>query len=163
MKQQQGHVVDLLFTLALFCVFAASSLLVVLLGANSYKQTVAEMTQNYSTRTSISYLAEKIRQNDVASGISIGRVEGAPALILEQQAGAAVYQTWIYSSDGKLREVLVSQGTVVKAADGQPIMELADLALDLSAEGLLRITATDLDGTTSTLKLSLRCASKYTA
>ncbi len=160
MKQERGHVIDLLFTLALFCVFAASSFLVVLMGANIYKQTVTQMTQNYNTRTSLSYLAEKIRQNDIIDGIRIGEVEGATALILEQKVGESTYQTWIYSSGGELREVMVAQGTKVKAADGQPIMELADLQVDRSPEGLLSLTTIDPDGTVSTLKLSLRCESK---
>lgn len=160
MKQERGHVIDLLFTLALFCVFAASSFLVVLMGANIYKQTVTQMTQNYNTRTSLSYLAEKIRQNDITDGIRIGEVEGATALILEQKVGESTYQTWIYSSGGELREVMVAQGTKVKAADGQPIMELADLQVDRSPEGLLSLTTIDPDGTVSTLKLSLRCESK---
>ena len=34
---QKGHVVDFLFTLALFCVFAASALMVVVIGANVYR------------------------------------------------------------------------------------------------------------------------------
>lgn len=160
MKQERGHVIDLLFTLALFCVFAASSFLVVLMGANLYKQTVTQMTQNYNTRTSLSYLAEKIRQNDITDGIRIGEVEGATALILEQKVGESTYQTWIYSSGGELREVMVAQGTKVKAADGQPIMELAHLQVDRSPEGLLSLTTIDPDGTVSTLKLSLRCESK---
>ena len=157
MKQQQGHVVDVLFSLALFCVLAASALLVILLGANVYQQTVSGMAQNYNTRTSISYLAEKIRQNDAAGSITIGEVEGADALILEQQSGQSDYQTWIYSSGGKLREVMVTGGTTVKTADGQPIMDLADLKIDWDAEGMLQLTATDGDGVVTTLKLSIRC------
>ncbi len=157
MKQERGHVIDLLFTLALFCVFAATAFLVVLMGANIYKKTVTDMAQNNNTRTSISYLAEKIRQNDVMSGISIGDVEGAAALILEQKVGKSSYQTWIYSSGGALCEVMVAKGAKVKAADGQPIMELADLKIDRSEEGMLRLTTIDTDGTVSTIKLSLRC------
>ena len=156
--RQQSHVVDVLFSLALFCVLTATALLVVVLGANVYKQTVAGMTQNYNTRTSISYLAEKIRQNDAAGCIAIGEV-GADALILEQKAEQSDYQTWIYSSSGKLCEVMVAGGTNVKAADGQPIMDLADLKIDWDAQGMLQLTATDIDGAVTTLKLSIRCKS----
>ncbi len=157
--RQQSHVVDVLFSLALFCVLTATALLVVVLGANVYKQTVAGMTQNYNTRTSISYLAEKIRQNDAAGCIAIGEVDGADALILEQKAEQSDYQTWIYSSGGKLCEVMVAGGTNVKAADGQPIMDLADLKIDWDAQGMLQLTATDIDGAVTTLKLSIRCKS----
>ena len=50
---QKGHVVDFLFTLALFCVFAASALMVVVIGANVYRQTVRGMDSNYDSRTSL--------------------------------------------------------------------------------------------------------------
>ena len=46
-RTQKDHVVDFLFTLALFCVFAASALTVVVTGANVYRQTVRRMDQNY--------------------------------------------------------------------------------------------------------------------
>ena len=58
------HMVDLLFTLALVCVFAASALMVVLIGANVYQNTVEGMDENFSARTSVTYVATKIRQND---------------------------------------------------------------------------------------------------
>lgn len=156
--EEEGHVTDLLFTLALFCVFAASALLVVLMGANVYKQTAAGMAQNYNTRTSISYLAEKIRQNDVANGIKIESIDGKDALVLEQTVGKSTYQTWIYSSDGMLREVMVAAGTKVEAADGQPIMEIENLQVEQDIPGMISLTATDLDGKVAVLKMALRCS-----
>ncbi|RPF42416.1 uncharacterized protein DUF4860 [Hydrogenoanaerobacterium saccharovorans] len=156
--EEKGHVTDLLFTLALFCVFAASALLVVLMGANVYKQTAAGMAQNYNTRTSISYLAEKIRQNDVANGIKIESIDGKDALVLEQTVGKSTYQTWIYSSDGMLREVMVAAGTKVEAADGQPIMEIENLQVEQDIPGMISLTATDLDGKVAVLKMALRCS-----
>lgn len=71
---QKGHVVDFLFTLALFCVFAASALMVVVIGANVYRQTVRGMDSNYDSRTSLTYLTEKVRQNDAANAVTIRSV-----------------------------------------------------------------------------------------
>ena len=88
MKQfgiQKGHVVDFLFTLALFCVFAASALMVVIIGANVYRQTVDRMNGNYDSRTSLTYLTEKIRQNDAADAVKISSVGESPALVLSQR------------------------------------------------------------------------------
>lgn len=120
---QKGHVVDFLFTLALFCVFAASALMVVVIGANVYRQTVRGMDSNYDSRTSLTYLTEKVRQNDAANAVTIRSVGDSPALVLSQQAGERTYETWIYVYDGYLREVFVAQGVQVKPTDGQPIKE----------------------------------------
>ena len=59
MQRNRGSVIDVLFTLALFCVFCASALAVVLIGADVYTSTARNMDQNFSTRTAVSYVAEK--------------------------------------------------------------------------------------------------------
>ena len=64
-KQERNHIVDVLFVLALFVVFTLSALVLVILGANVYRQTVSYMDENYEARTAYSYLTEKVRQNDV--------------------------------------------------------------------------------------------------
>lgn len=40
-NEPSRHIVDILFVLALFCVFAASALMLVTIGANVYKQTLS--------------------------------------------------------------------------------------------------------------------------
>ena len=76
MKQERKHIVDVLFVLALFVVFTLSALVLVILGANVYRQTVRYMDENYNARTAYSYLTEKVRQNDLYDSISIGELEG---------------------------------------------------------------------------------------
>lgn len=46
MIKQKNHVVDLLFSLALFCVFAASALTIVIMGADVYQKSVNDNEQN---------------------------------------------------------------------------------------------------------------------
>lgn len=144
---QKGHVVDFLFTLALFCVFAASALMVVVIGANVYRQTVRGMDSNYDSRTSLTYLTEKVRQNDAANAVTIRSVGDSPALVLSQQAGERTYETWIYVYDGYLREVFVAQGVHVKPTDGQPIKEQQSFLAEKEGS-VLTLTATGTDGET---------------
>ena len=72
-RQRQNHFIDVLFTLGLLCVFAASALAVVLIGAHVYQSTAADMDANYTTRTSLSYVAEKVRQHNESGSISLER------------------------------------------------------------------------------------------
>lgn len=156
MKQERGHLVDVLFTLALFCVFAATALIAVILGADIYSNTVSSMNRNYNTRTSISYLAEKVRQGDTAGGIATAQVNGQDALVLTQMLDGKQYETWIYTGDGELREVMVASGMEVKPQDGQSIMPIASLELQQNG-ALLTMTATDPQGEVSRLVLRTRC------
>lgn len=137
------HLMDLLFTVALLGVFAVTALMVVIMGANVYKKTVERMDEGFALRTSISYISQKVRQNDVQNAVSIGEVEGAQALVLSQTVGGQVYQTWIYYDSGALREVFVKAGSEVKASDGQPIVELGGFVIAEAPNGMHTFTMID--------------------
>ena len=92
-KQERNHIVDVLFVLALFVVFTLSALVLVILGANVYRQTVSYMDENYEARTAYSYLTEKVRQNDVYGSIYVGELEGSRALVLTREINDTTYAT----------------------------------------------------------------------
>jgi hypothetical protein len=79
--------------------------MVVMLGADIYRKGVDDMQRNFDSRTSLSYLATKLRQGDEAGGILVTELEGCPALVLEETINGTLYRTWIYSYEGSLREV----------------------------------------------------------
>ena len=60
---------DFLFTLLLFLLFAVSALGLILTGAGVYERTVNSMEDNFEERTALSYVAEKLRQNDGAGTV----------------------------------------------------------------------------------------------
>ena len=62
-NQEKHFIVDILFVLALFGVFAVSALALVTIGADVYQHTVEDMGVNYESRTAVSYILEKVRQN----------------------------------------------------------------------------------------------------
>ena len=157
--QKKKHTVDILFLVCLFCVFALSSLLVLVFGANSHQKNVEAAQKNYNQRTSLLYLAEKVRQNDVRGAVRLGKVGESDALVMETQIEGSAYETWIFLNEGELREVMVRGGSAVNPTDGQPIMALSDLDLELT-DGFLTICVTDEEQNTSQLTLVLRCAEK---
>ncbi len=142
---RKQHAIDIIFVLSLFCVFAVLALFVVVLGANVYKGISEDMTKNFDARTSVAYLSEKIRQNDVLGGISVRDAGGMDALVLSQNAGGEVYETWVYVQDGWLREVTVSAGTDAIQMGGERVMELADMQIE-QKDGLFDIEVEDVSG-----------------
>ena len=58
------HTIDILFPWALFGLLAICGLLVLILAADIYQDTTTMADENYESRTVLSYLAEKIHQND---------------------------------------------------------------------------------------------------
>lgn len=163
MKARQGdnnrHVVDVLFVLALFGVFAASALLLVTIGASVYRQTVFNMDQSFTDRTSYSYLVEKIHQNDIYDAVEIGELEGTPALMLTQRLGEEEYCTYLYLYEGYLKELFTRKnsfaGTDLRSA-GQDIMPLSGFTLESPASGLIKLTIDTGSGSPITLYTALR-------
>lgn len=145
-KLRRRHVIDLLFPIALFLVLAASSLFLVILAANVYKKSVAWEESNYDSRTCLSYVTEKIRQNDEDGGIETGTFYGIPCLILRQTFGDQSYVTYIYSYEGQLRELFIQEGVTVRASDGQAILEVNSFDIAEQEKGIFRISCTDEKG-----------------
>ncbi len=155
-KQKNRHMVDILFVIALFCVFAVSALMLVMIGANVYKKTVQNMDQNYNTRTSFAYITEKIRQFDSKDAISIGSLEGNDTLILTTIANDTVYTTYIYRYDGYLKELFVKAGAEISLESGQNILPISDFRLKAINQHLFQFTLTSENDTTYNLYVCTR-------
>ena len=158
-KQEKNHIVDVLFVLALFVVFTLSALVLVILGASVYKQTVSYMDENFTARTAYSYLTEKVRQNDLYDSISLGQLEGTEALVMTQEINGTTYATYLYLYEGNLRELFMRQGSDIGTnplSAGQVILPLADWNLEMADEYLLHIALTLEDNSQKELFIALR-------
>lgn len=140
------HVIDLIFPVALFFVFAASSLLVILLAANIYQQTTAMAEANYQSRTALSYVTGKIHQGDENGGVSLGSFEGHDSVIIQQTYGTQRFITYIYEEDGVLRELFLPEGTTVSGAEGREIMEIHELQMEQIEPGLFSLSCAGENG-----------------
>lgn len=154
--KRNTHIVDIIFILSLFCIFTASALLVVLMGADVYQGITKDMDYNYSSRSSISYVTEKIRQHDSEGQVFVGNLEGEPALILTQNYNNEIYETWIYRDGNHLKEIMVAAGTPVNSGDGQELMEVSDFQLE-AADQSIRIAAADEEGKWSESLVYVQC------
>jgi hypothetical protein len=148
------HAVNLIFTVTLLGVFALSAIMVAVMGAQVYQRGAAKMQANFDTRTSLVYISEKLRQNP-DEAFRRESVEGSDALVLTQSYDGNVYESWIYVHDGKLYEVMVAAGTSVKPGDGQRIMSLNSIDIDIE-DTLLTITVVDTRSNESSLSIGKR-------
>lgn len=125
-----------LFTLAAFCLFAATLLLVLLLGANAYRGAGARAAAAYDQRIALDYIAAKIRHHDSAGVLlcadfyhpALPAAEaGIPALYLMQEYAGISYYTRIYFYDGYIRELFAEAGLDFAPADGQALLPAEEL------------------------------------
>ena len=154
--RNRSHVIDLIFPLAVLFVFAASSLVVLILSVHIYTGQTEQAEAHYRTDTPLSYVEEKIRQNDSDGGISAGTFQGQECLVLKGGSGDIRYTTYIYSYKGKLKELTLRDGTDASPSDGKDILAVADFSVSEIRPGLFRFTSTDTDGTTASVTISER-------
>ena len=152
------HVVDVLFTLTLFCVFTAASLMVILIGANVYKSTVDTMNTNFEVNTSLTYVSTKVRQHDVRGSVYLGTINGGQALVLEQDLGGEIYQTWIYHYDGALRELFVQKGnTAAKVPEaGQELLRVYSFTMEKVDHSIISLRAESAEGVSARQLMATR-------
>ena len=108
-RQEKHHIVDILFVLGLFGVFTLSALVLVTLGANIYKNNLREMKTNYNSRSAYSYIAEKVRQNDISGNVTIEDFYGTDALVFTQNVNDEIYCTYLYYHNGILKELFMKK------------------------------------------------------
>ena len=154
--RNRSHVIDRIFPLAVLFVFAASSLVVLILSVHIYTGQTEQAEAHYRTDTPLSYIEEKIRQNDSDGGISAGTFQGQECLVLKGGSGDIRYTTYIYSYKGKLKELSLRDATDASLSDGKDILAVADFSVSEIRPGLFRFTSTDTDGTTASVTISER-------
>ena len=64
------HMIDILFPIMLWAILLICSVFAMILGIHFYEKTTNRISSNYETRTALSYLREKIHQNDQCESIS---------------------------------------------------------------------------------------------
>lgn len=150
------HMVDLLFVITLFLLFAVSSMALVAVGADVYESSVQSMEDNFTDRTAYQYITEKLHQYDRGKRISIEEFGDGSALALSSAVNDENYVTYIYLYDGYLRELVVKQGSDVTPSSGQKVLAADAFSVTWADERLISIAITVPDHEPTSFYVSLR-------
>lgn len=150
-KFQKRHTTDVLFVLVLFLVFTASAFALILLGAKVYQSTSSRMENNYTVRTALAYVSEKIHHYDISGTISLEDKNGIPALTFTEKIEGIPYITYIYFHDRSVKELFVKESQQFLPDQGSRIVDLADFTIEETEDGFYLLNARDDDGETLSL------------
>ena len=137
--KEQKHSIEVVFTMVTFLVYAMVLLMFVSLGATVYRSVTQQMELHQTQRTAENYLREKVRQNDRTGDVSIGEIEGVPALQIGQTVGGKEYVTYIFTEGGSLKELLVSTEKKAKMSDGTVLLSMEAVSFT-EEQGCLTVT-----------------------
>lgn len=182
--RQKQYSSDTLFSFLLLLIFTVFTLLLAGTGAAVYKNSMAKLDENYTSRTAIAYVSEKFRQHDSAGAVELTVLPGSvttgaatgdtsadntsdaiPALALRDTIDGEQFVTYVYYYDGALRELFVRETTSVSPEMGSRIVELESCTFehveDVSSAGsLLRVTAVSTNGNELSLLIHPSAAQK---
>jgi len=156
LQKPKRHTVDVLFVITLFAVFAISVIVLTGIGARVYQSVVDSMSENYSSRTSFSYVYNKIHQYDYDNRISIGTYAGEEALILSEEVNNISFSTYLYYYDGELKEIFTRTGQEFDPSFGTGILPVAGFSLSQVTDTLIKCEITPVGDETEVLFIHLR-------
>jgi len=137
----KGHRLDTVFVLIIFCIFAVSVLMVLMLGAGIYQNMTELSREQQNERTVLSYIRTKVRSNDENGRIYIGEFNGLPALLYDEEFDGRVFRTAIYHYDGYIYELYSEVGIDFAPNEGTQIMPLDSISFETLESGVIRVSA----------------------
>ena len=153
MKRNTGktNFYTFLTMLVLFCVFAFVFLLLVGAGGGVYKKTMDRMDESYEIRTTLSYIANKVRY---ASGgdVAVARMDGQNVLAIADGPEDGEYVTYIYYYGGALKELYQKKDRELIMDFGEEIVRTG--RVDITQDGdLLTVRLTTSGGTEESISV----------
>jgi hypothetical protein len=130
--------VDTVFVLMIFCVFAVTVLVVLMLAGSTYKNMTDISRDGHDERTALSYIWTKVKNLDSEGQITVDYFGGASALCFVEVFGDYTYETLIYLQDGWVYELFHERGFEFYPEDGTPIVRSNSLNFEIIDNGLIR-------------------------
>jgi len=141
LKTVRGQRIDTVFVLIVFCVFAFSVLMVLMLGANTYSHITEMSREEHAERTVLSYIWTKVRNSDEGGNIRIDDFQGLPALCIFEEVSGIQYRTLIYHYDNWVYELFSEADIVLDPEDGIKIIQAEFLHLEELDYGLISVSS----------------------
>jgi hypothetical protein len=138
----------LIFVMLLFLMLVFLSVMIIMLGRNIYSEINSDRTNNYEKRVSLSYVANKIRQNDKKECIKIEKLNGENAVVISEVYDGIRYETWIYFHNNAIYEMFVDAGMEFNLDDGMKVLDVEGFAIEMLKDNLYKFTV--ISNTTST-------------
>lgn len=142
--------------LVVICIFAISALALLNVGIRVYKNITVGNLETFELRTSLSFVATRIRQADEAGNIHIDVKDGTNVLVLEEEANGEWYETDLYHSNGILYELYHPKGEDYEISYGMEVMKIDSFSFYMDDNGRIRLTAINADGDMEELFMNVR-------
>ena len=140
LRNNSAEKLDTIFVLMVFCIFAASVLMVLMLGGSVYQNTNEIINEHYDERTALSYIWSRVKNADEAGLIYVDDFEGITTLFLEEAYDGYSFETLIYLYEGWINELYCEVGYAFGPEFGTQILKAERLDFEALENGLIKAT-----------------------
>lgn len=147
---------QVIIVVVLYILFSLLAMTLVVVGGRVYKNLDSSTNDNFDMRTTLSYVATKIRQGDERDAIHVDNKLGVPALVISERIDNSTYETWIYHYEGALYENYVETSVSFLASEGTKLLDIAEFNVEISDNGKIILSSTNKNGRTEQLIIVLR-------
>ncbi len=157
--KRKSFFVNFLCTIGILGAFAISSLVLAYVGVQVYKNIVSENSNNFKLRTSLSYVATKVRQADVEGMVYLDHRDNTDIIVIEEEIEGVPYERLLYFYKGRLYEVFHEKGGefyLDQEGYGYEIMEIESFHMENLGDTGLLLTAKNGSGEEESLVLYIR-------
>ncbi|MFW5629249.1 MAG: DUF4860 domain-containing protein [Acetivibrio ethanolgignens] len=155
------YYIEGVFVFLLFTIFAGAIIIILSLGTNSYRKLVERDNRVYDKHLGTSYVAAKIRGNDIEGAIAVGgfveaeKEDGIETLHIYENIDGEWYDTRIYYYAGAIRELFTFKGNQMDPEDGIAVIDAKAMKL-LKTEERIIISITDVWGNIDRMTVGIR-------
>ena len=128
-----------LYTIGIAALFLAGFFLLVVFGAQSYRNTVGGQNRNMQSRALLSYLSTTVKAYDAEDAVRIDE-DGELGKVLVLSEGRSGYALRIYRAGGSLVEDYARADAALRPEDAQIIGATKVFDPVLTADGLLTVS-----------------------
>lgn len=136
--------------------FAVCCLLLANLGVNAYKNVVLTNDANFELRTSLSYVATKIRQCDLIDYPKVIQVDGIDCLVLGEEINQNRFETILFYKDGYLNEIFQEAGREFQLGYASQTLEVSAFTFTQQANNQILLRARNNSQDSEELTIALR-------
>jgi hypothetical protein len=156
-NSKKSHVIDTMFVICLMFLFVLCAVSVIGIGASIYNKNVGQMADNYSHRITSAYVTEKVRQADENGAVFTKELFGKNVLVLQEQQGNDLYDTYIYEYEGYLMELYIRDSIkTFYPQSGQKILKVNSFNVAENTDSVLEVDIVTEDGNKNRLYIAKR-------
>ena len=136
MKHDNGSTIGY-FTIGIAALFLAGFLMLVVIGAQSYRNTVEGQDRNSTSRALLSYISACVRSNDTENAVSVEESERGQVLVVNDLDTGYAFR--IYWQNGKLLEEYTTAGAELEPASARVIGQTETFSVERLPNDILSI------------------------